>query len=127
MSLNGRTLAIVGEVRAEGDVVIEGRIEGQLYCEGGTVVIAASGDVRGSVLARDITVHGQIAGQLIATEIVDVRPTAQVKGDVIARRFALADAATFVGRVEPQHLEAAISVARYRQKSGNGTAAAGQR
>jgi cytoskeletal protein CcmA (bactofilin family) len=116
MALNGRTLAIVGEVQATGDIVVEGRIDGQLLCEGGVVVIAPSGDVRGSVLARDITVYGRMAGQLIATEIVDIRPTAIVKGDVIARRLVLDDAATFVGRVEPQHLEAAISVARYRQK-----------
>jgi cytoskeletal protein CcmA (bactofilin family) len=75
--------------------------------------------VRGTVLARDITVYGQVAGQLIATDIVDVRPTAFVKGDVIARRLALDDAATFVGRVEPQHLEAALSVARYRQKQAS--------
>lgn len=116
MALNGRTLAIVGEVETTGDIVVEGRIDGQLFCEGGAVVIAPSADVRGSVLARDITVYGQMDGQLIATEIVDIRPTARVKGDVIARRLSLDDAATFVGRVEPQHLEAAITVARYRQK-----------
>ena len=116
MGLTGRTLTIVGEVETTGDVVVEGRLDGQLFCEGGAVVIAASADVRGSVLARDITVHGRIDGQLIATEIVDVRSTAHVKGDVIAGRLVLDDAATFVGRVEPQHLDAAITVARYRQK-----------
>jgi cytoskeletal protein CcmA (bactofilin family) len=79
-------------------------------------VIAAGAHVSGDVIARDITVFGRATGQLVATEVVDVRARAEVSGRVVSRRFILDPEATFTGRVEPQHLEAAISVARFEQR-----------
>ena len=42
-------------------------------------------------------------------------PEARVTGRVVAPRFMLAEGAAFNGRVEPQHLDAALSVARHRR------------
>jgi cytoskeletal protein CcmA (bactofilin family) len=116
MSVLGKTLTIKGELRSTEDLTIEGRVEGPISCEGLAVVIAASADIAGSVLARDITVFGRVAGQLVATEVVDVRARATVVGDIISARFILDPASDFTGRVEPQHLEAALRVARFRQQ-----------
>jgi cytoskeletal protein CcmA (bactofilin family) len=116
MSTIGRTMTVRGEVRCAEDLTIEGCIEGPVFCEGGCVVLAASSDVRGDIIARDITVHGRHAGQLIATDIVDIRADGTVKAQVIARRFILDPAARFEGRVEPQHLEAALHVAKFQQR-----------
>jgi len=35
---------------------------------------------------------------------------------VVSKRFILDPAARFEGRVEPQHLEAAVRIARYQQR-----------
>jgi cytoskeletal protein CcmA (bactofilin family) len=118
MSVLGKTLTVKGELRTTDDLTIEGRVEGPISCEGLAVVIAESADVNGTVIARDITVFGRAAGQLIATEVVDVRARAIVIGDIISARFILDPASEFVGRVEPQHLEAALRVARFRQQHG---------
>jgi cytoskeletal protein CcmA (bactofilin family) len=112
----GGTLAIKGELRSSEDITIEGRVEGAIVCEGCGVVIAASAIVTADVLARDVIVLGQVTGQIIATEVVQVAEGARVEGRVISRGFILADGAIFNGRVEPQHLEAALSVARFRQR-----------
>jgi cytoskeletal protein CcmA (bactofilin family) len=120
MSTIGRTLEIRGELRAEEDLTIEGRVEGPIFCESGAVTIAASGCVSGDVIARDITVFGQSAGRLIATDVVDLRPDADVRAHILARRFILDPAAKFAGRVEPQHLEAALRVAKFEQRKRDG-------
>ena len=73
-------------------------------------------DVHADVLARDITVFGRHSGQLVATDVVDVRAEGTVSGQVISRRFILDPAANFTGRVEPQHLDAAVNVAKFHQK-----------
>jgi cytoskeletal protein CcmA (bactofilin family) len=122
MSLPGRTIKIVGEVRATGELVIEGHVTGPILCEDGTVEIAATAVIEGDVIARDITVFGRAAGQLIATDVVDIRGGAVVAGAVIAPRLILSGDATFNGRVDPKRLDAALGVARFQQKQRASTA-----
>jgi cytoskeletal protein CcmA (bactofilin family) len=116
MSTLGRTIRVKGELRAFEDITIEGHVDGPLFCENFAVVLGASAHVRGDVLARDITVFGRVNGQLIATDVVDVRADATVTGQVTSKRFILDQGAYFAGRVEPQHLEAAMRVAKFHQR-----------
>ena len=116
MSISGASLKIVGEVRSTEDLTLDGRIDGPVECEGGVVTVPASATVVGTVIARDITVFGRTDGQLIATEVIDLRPGSVVTGDIIAPSLILHDGARFWGRVEPNGLDAAISVARFQRK-----------
>jgi cytoskeletal protein CcmA (bactofilin family) len=116
MSTLGRTMVVRGVMWSSEDLTVNGRIEGQLFCESNCVVIGPSAEIVGDVLARDITVHGRSCGQLVATDIVDVRADGDVSGQVVSRRFILDPAARFRARVEPQHLDAAIHVLKYNQK-----------
>src|SRR5262245_11609286 len=116
MSTLGRTVSIKGELLSDEDITIEGHIDGLVHCEGCAVRLAPGCTVTGDVVARDIHVEGSAAGQLIATEVVDVRAGAEVSGRVIAGRFILEVGGWVSGRVEPQHLEAALRVIRFRQR-----------
>jgi cytoskeletal protein CcmA (bactofilin family) len=115
--MHGKTLVLRGELRSTEDVTIDGRIEGPVFCEGGSVTVVESASVTGDILASEITVFGQSAGQLTASGVVDIRAGATVSGRVVAKRFILDADARFNGRVEPQHLEAALRVARYQEKT----------
>lgn len=116
MSVVGKSVVIVGEVKSSEDLTIEGRIEGPVTCGDVAVTVAEGANVIGDIIARDITVCGRSSGQLIATEIVELKATCDVSGHVLSPRFILHNAATFHGRVEPQHLDAALRVAEFRQK-----------
>jgi cytoskeletal protein CcmA (bactofilin family) len=116
MGISGLSIVIRGEVRSAEDLTIEGRVEGAVHCEEFAVVVAATGSVLGDIVARDITILGKVEGQMVATDIVDVRSGAVVTGQVVSRNFILNDGANFVGRVEPQHLEAALRVAKFQQR-----------
>jgi cytoskeletal protein CcmA (bactofilin family) len=119
MTMLGRSIVLKGEVRAAEDMTVEGRVDGPITCEGKSVIIARTAEVTGNVIARDITVFGQIAGQLVASEVVDIRADATVSGQVISPRFILQEAAQFNGRVTPQHLEAALRINRYNMRKRN--------
>jgi cytoskeletal protein CcmA (bactofilin family) len=80
------------------------------------VTITAAAVVNGDIVARDITVLGRASGQLIATEVVDVRVGASVDGAVIAPSLILHEGARMQGLVDPNRLTAALSVARFQQK-----------
>src|ERR1044071_264634 len=116
MDTFGRNILLKGELRATADITIEGTIDGHVLCEDGAVVFAPGSDVKGEVLARDVTIFGTLSGQIIATDVVDVRAEATVTAQVIARRFILDPDARFKGRIEPQHLDAALSVSRFQRR-----------
>jgi len=120
----GRTIAIKGEIRTAEDIIIEGRMDGPVFGDRTTVTVMASAEVAGDIIADDITVYGRVSGQLVATDIVDVRAGAAVSGHVVSKRFVLDPDATFIGRVEPQHLQAALSVARFNQRKRDAAAGA---
>jgi len=112
----GAAAEISGEVRSDADLTIEGQINGQIWCEEGELVVAANGRMTGDIVARDVTICGRVEGQVIATDVVDIRAGAQVNARVIARRLILHDGAAFNGRVEPQHIDTAIQVLRFQRQ-----------
>lgn len=116
MVLGGATLHVRGEVTSTEDLVVDCAIEGgTLWCESCAVTVGPGGSVKGDIVARDITAFGVVSGNLIATEVVDIRKSATVTGRVVSSRFILEDGASFNGRAEPQHLETALKVAQHRR------------
>jgi cytoskeletal protein CcmA (bactofilin family) len=115
MSLQGRTLAIRGSVDCVEDVLIEGRIDGHIWNEHHVVTIGADAVVTGDIVARQITVRGAVEGTLMATGRVDIMDEARVAGRVLSQKLTLAEGGQFNGKAEPQHLEAALKVARHRR------------
>jgi cytoskeletal protein CcmA (bactofilin family) len=115
MSLRGPTIEITGNVECVEDVLIEGRVTGNIWNEHHAVTVAEGAAITGDIVARAITVRGTVDGTMIATGRVDIMHEAQVMGRVVSTRFMLADGGTFIGQVEPQHLDAALKVARHRR------------
>src|SRR4029453_7718136 len=116
MTILTQAILIKGELHVREDLTVEGRIEGPVWCEDKAVTIASTADVVGDIMARAITVLGKTAGQLLATDVVDVRAEATVTGRVVSKRFILNEGARFNGRAEPQHADTAFRVARFQQQ-----------
>src|SRR4051794_34480490 len=127
MALHGRTIEIKGNVDCVEDVLIEGRITGHIWNESHVVTVGADATVTGDIVARVITIRGNVDGTMMATGRVDIMDEARVTGRVLSPQIMLAEGATFNGKVEPQHLEAALKVARHRRSESiePGTRSAG--
>jgi cytoskeletal protein CcmA (bactofilin family) len=123
MSLHGRTIEIKGNVDCVEDVLIEGRVTGHIWNEHHAVTVGADATVLGDIVARAITVRGAVDGTMMASGRVDIMNDARVTGRVLAPRFMLADGAMFNGKVEPQHLDAAMKVARHRRSDATDSGA----
>lgn len=95
----GKTLLFRGELTAEEDVILQGRVEGSIR-HARNLVIGTEGSVLGDVYARHLTVEGLVEGDLHCSEAVVVRATAQVRGNIHAPRVGIMEGATFNGRVE---------------------------
>ena len=95
----GKTLLFRGELTAEEDVILQGRVEGSIR-HARNLTIGTEGSVLGDVYASHLTVEGLVEGDLHCSEAVIVRATAQVRGNIFAPRVGIMEGATFNGRVE---------------------------
>ena len=95
----GKTLLFRGELTAEEDVILQGRVEGSIR-HARNLIIGTDGSVLGDVYAAHLTVEGLVEGDLHGSEAVIVRATAQVRGNIFAPRVGIMEGATFNGRVE---------------------------
>jgi cytoskeletal protein CcmA (bactofilin family) len=115
-SVLGPTIVVTGSVSAEEDLEIHGTVRGHLAAPDHCVRLEADAHVEADVLARDITVLGRTVGKLTATEIVDVRSSARVQGQIAAPRLVLDEGAVVNAKVETRSVDAAVRVAQYRKQ-----------
>jgi len=99
ISVLGVGIEVVGEIKARGDIQIEGRVKGDLSVEG-QVSIASGGSVEGDVSADRVIVAGRVDGSIEARESARFVEGAQVDADVTSPRLELEDGATLNGRVD---------------------------
>ena len=96
----GSTVVIKGELTAQEDLVIAGRVEGTISVTGHLVVVEAGAHVAGDVTAAGIVVSGSVHGSLLAEERIKAEAGADLQGDISAPRIAVADGAVVNGRIE---------------------------
>lgn len=95
----GRTLSIRGRVDGEGDLTVEGSVEGDVRVSG-DLAIDGSGSIVGNATARSVDVGGKLDGDVQATGDVWLRAGSTVSGNMSAARVALEEGAGFQGRIE---------------------------
>ena len=106
-------LRIKGELSAREDMTIEGSFEGAIDLQGHHLTIGAQSDVKARVSARAVTILGHLEGHVTA-DAVDIRPTAVVAANLIAKKFALKEGGRFNGQVNTERARAALDIARHR-------------
>jgi cytoskeletal protein CcmA (bactofilin family) len=111
-----RGLEIVGELLASEDLTIQGNFDGQITMPDHHLSINAGSSVKGKVVARAVTIGGTLDGTILATERIDLMPTAIVRAHLTTAKIMLADGAKFQGTIDPERTEAATHVARFREK-----------
>jgi cytoskeletal protein CcmA (bactofilin family) len=111
-------LTVTGEISSGLDLLIDGEFDGQISLPEHQLTINLSARVKARAIARVVTIAGRFEGSITATERVEIEHTARVQGHVQSPSVILADGAKFQGTMDPNRTEAALLVAKYRQKQG---------
>jgi cytoskeletal protein CcmA (bactofilin family) len=98
MSVFGPTLRFKGELRAQEDIKIEGRIEGSIHHQQ-KVVVGTKGEVVATVNAQSIDVDGKVQGDIVAKKSIKVSQSAVVRGNLRAPSVSINEGANFNGGV----------------------------
>jgi len=96
----GQSLFIKGEVSGNEDLTIEGRVEGRIDLKDHNLTIGPNGRIIAEVHAKNITIVGEITGNVLADEKVELTDTARLVGDISAPRISVSDGAKFKGSVD---------------------------
>lgn len=90
---------IKGEVTGSTEVLVEGRVHGEIRLDQ-RVVVGPPGSVHGRISARSVLVAGNVEGDVQGSERVEVGGSGKVEGDISAPRVTIAEGAFFKGQVE---------------------------
>jgi cytoskeletal protein CcmA (bactofilin family) len=96
----GQSLFIKGEVSGSEDLTVEGRVEGRIDLKDHNLTIGQNGRVTAEIHAKNITIVGEVTGNVMADERVDLTDTAKLIGDIRAPRISVSDGAKFKGSVD---------------------------
>jgi cytoskeletal protein CcmA (bactofilin family) len=117
-SILGPTIQFKGELSADEDLIVRGRIEGSIT-HTQRLTIGREGKVIASVEAQMVIVEGTIEGDVHADKSVAVREHAQLTGNICAPSVVIQEGAKFTG-----HIDMSGSAARASAGSDAGTARA---
>lgn len=95
----GASVVVKGDVSSSEDMTIAGRVEGDVSVPNNTLVIARQARIQGSIVAREVVVHGQVKGSVKADRRLEVGETGSIDGDVDTPRMVVAEGAVLHGRV----------------------------
>jgi len=90
--------SIKGEIRCEGNILLNGEFEGNIISQG-EVVVGKSGRVSGEIQAAKLLVSGEFRGNFIG-EVIDIMPYGKVYGDVKVNNIIIEPNAVFEGETK---------------------------
>ena len=96
----GKTIVFKGELSGDEDLLIEGQVEGKIDLNRNALTVGEHGKVKATVVAKTVVVAGNVRGDIIAAEKVDVRDTCSMEGDICAPRVVIALGAYFRGGID---------------------------
>ena len=86
--------SIKGEFKSECDFRVDGNFEGTIETNG-KVVVGISGRIEGSIVCNSADIEGYINGNVQADDLLSIRSTGEVKGDVIMSKLVVESGAVF--------------------------------
>ncbi len=96
----GKAIRISGNLRGREDLIVEGRVEGTISLEENHLVIEHSALIRADAKVENITVKGEMYGNSLASDKVEISARAKVMGDIKAPRVVMLEGAKFKGSIE---------------------------
>jgi len=90
----GSNTAIVGDIISEGDFRIDGKVEGTIKTAG-RVVIGKNGSATGKVECTNADIEGGFSGELIVDNLLTLKSTAKIAGEVIISKLSVEPGAEF--------------------------------
>ena len=94
-SVIGTDLTITGSLQSQGEVTVEGEIQGDIQCA--SLLVGDTAKITGNVVAEDVVVRGHVQGSIRGSRVT-LQSSSHVEGDVYHKSIAIEQGAFFEGK-----------------------------
>jgi len=112
----GQGTKIEGEIITDGTIRIEGEIDGYIESKA-RVIIGDTGVVTGDIVCECIDISGRVTGKVICKDILFLKASAIVDGEIITNKLIMESGATFNGNCKTQSTST-VSPSSYSSEEG---------
>ncbi len=88
---------IKGTVKFTNDLVVDGKIEGEIQSDG-NLTVGENARIKAEIKTATVVVYGKVHGNINATDRVELKASAEVVGDIKAKTLSIEAGAIFVGK-----------------------------
>ncbi|MFZ0887414.1 MAG: polymer-forming cytoskeletal protein [Candidatus Binataceae bacterium] len=92
---------VAGKLSFDGPARIDGQVEGEVNAKD-TIVIGESAVLTAQIKASSVIVAGKVSGDIIATQRIEIRPSAKVLGNLTSPTLVIHEGALFEGHCAMQ-------------------------
>ena len=96
INMIGAGTVITGDIQSKGDIRVDGTLKGSVNTSG-KVVLGKDGVIEGDVVCKDADVSGIIKAKISVAQLLSLKSTAKLNGDIITNRLSVEPGASFTG------------------------------
>ena len=96
VNIIGAGTTIEGDIKSDGDVRIDGTLNGSLSIKG-KLVLGTTGMVDGEVTCQNGDISGTITGKIKVGELLSLKATSKLMGDITTNKLSIEPGANFSG------------------------------
>jgi len=92
----GKGTYLEGNIETYGNIRIEGKVNGNIKSKS-KVALGNSSQVTGNIIAQNADIEGEVKGRLEVTELLVLKATAVIHGDIVTGKLVVEPGAAFNG------------------------------
>lgn len=96
INLIGAGTVVEGDIKSNGDIRIDGTVTGNIVSKA-KIVVGSTGSIDGNITSQNADVSGRIHGKVTVTELLFLKSSANVQGDIITGKLVVEVGASFTG------------------------------
>jgi len=94
----GESVVLEGEFNGHGNIVIEGKLMGNLSTDG-HVLIGERAEITANIKAGSAFISGKVIGDITLSDSIDIAKTANIQGDIKANSIAVESGCQLNGKI----------------------------
>ncbi|MFI5218131.1 MAG: polymer-forming cytoskeletal protein [Bacteroidia bacterium] len=96
INLIGAGTTIEGEIRSNGDIRVDGTVKGSVNSKS-KIVVGSTGKIEGDIFCQNADVSGAVKGKTVVAEMLFLKSTAVINGDIHTGKLVVEVGAAFTG------------------------------
>lgn len=116
INLIGSGTEITGDIQSNSDIRVDGSVSGNLTTKG-KLVVGESGRIKGEINCKNADVSGKVEGKVNVTELLTLKPTSLIQGDIVTHRLAIEPGSMFTGNCKMENQKPANPFEKVRENT----------